>query len=209
MGVDWNNVLDAGTRGVLERQALLPFLRRQRWMVPAAREIRQARFADWAALRAGSIRRSSPSSDVEYVDGTSESCLVPLALVDGEAADAVLRQTPGVRARADHRRAQRRDRRRHDACGTRERLCARGRAADARSRPGTAPCAACQNHPATRPDEARAQAVPPHRAIAKPRVRDRPIPDQPRLHAHPAAGRRARIRPARSAARDARGRAGA
>ena len=39
MGVDWNNVLDAGTRGVLERQALLPFLRRQRWMVPAAREI--------------------------------------------------------------------------------------------------------------------------------------------------------------------------
>ena len=35
MGVDWNNLLDAGTRAVLERQALLPFLRRQRWMVPA------------------------------------------------------------------------------------------------------------------------------------------------------------------------------
>jgi hypothetical protein len=30
MGVDWRIVLDAGTRGVLERQALQPFLRRQR-----------------------------------------------------------------------------------------------------------------------------------------------------------------------------------
>src|SRR3954454_12454508 len=95
MGVDWNNVLDAGTRAVLERQALLPFLRRQRWMVPAAREIRQARFADWAALQTGSHPSFLAIVGVDYVDGGSESCLVPLALVTGEAADAVMRQTPG------------------------------------------------------------------------------------------------------------------
>src|SRR4051812_5574758 len=95
MGVDWNNVLDAGTRGVLERQALLPFLRRQRWMVPAAREIRQARFADWSALDTGAHPSFLAIVGVDYVDGTSESCLVPLALVAGEAADAVMRQTPG------------------------------------------------------------------------------------------------------------------
>src|SRR5258707_683931 len=53
MGVDWNNVLDAGTRGGIERQALLPFLRRQRWMVPAARENRPGRVADWSPLRSG------------------------------------------------------------------------------------------------------------------------------------------------------------
>jgi maltose alpha-D-glucosyltransferase / alpha-amylase len=94
MGVDWNNVLDAGTRGVLERHALVPFLRRQRWMVPAAREIRQARFADWSPLRGGATPSFFTVVTVDYADGGAESCLVPLALVDGDPADAALRQTP-------------------------------------------------------------------------------------------------------------------
>jgi maltose alpha-D-glucosyltransferase/alpha-amylase len=95
MGVDWNNVLDAGTRGVLERQALLPFLRRQQWMVPAAREIRQARFADWAPLRAGAHPSYLAIVAVEYADGGRASGLVPLALVDGDTATTLLRQSPG------------------------------------------------------------------------------------------------------------------
>jgi len=95
MGVDWNNVLDAGTRGVIERQALLPFLRRQRWMVPAAREIRQARFADWSPLRNGASPSFMAVVAVDYVDGSSESCLLPLALIDGDKADAALKQSPG------------------------------------------------------------------------------------------------------------------
>jgi maltose alpha-D-glucosyltransferase / alpha-amylase len=94
VGVDWNNVLDAGTRGVLERHALVPFLRRQRWMVPAAREIRLARFADWSPLRGGATPSFFTVVTVEYADGGAESCLVPLALVDGDLADAALRQTP-------------------------------------------------------------------------------------------------------------------
>jgi maltose alpha-D-glucosyltransferase/alpha-amylase len=94
MGVDWNNVLDAGTRGVIERQALLPFLRRQRWMVPAAREIRQARFADWSPLRNGASPSFMAVVAVDYVDGSSESCLLPLALVDGDKADAARKQSP-------------------------------------------------------------------------------------------------------------------
>jgi maltose alpha-D-glucosyltransferase/alpha-amylase len=95
MGVDWSNVLDAGTRGVLERQALLPFLRRQRWMVPAAREIRRAQFADWSVLRGGATPSFLAVIVVEYADGGSEDCLLPLALVDGDAAETALRQTPG------------------------------------------------------------------------------------------------------------------
>jgi maltose alpha-D-glucosyltransferase / alpha-amylase len=95
MGVDWNNVLDAGTRGVIERQALLPFLRRQRWMVPATREIRQARFADWSPLRSGARPSFMAVVAVDYVDGGSESCLLPLALVDGDKADAAIKQSPG------------------------------------------------------------------------------------------------------------------
>ena len=53
VGVDWQNVLDGGTRAVLERQALRPFLQRQRWFASKSREIRQARFTDWAPLRKG------------------------------------------------------------------------------------------------------------------------------------------------------------
>jgi maltose alpha-D-glucosyltransferase/alpha-amylase len=94
MGVDWTNMLEGGTRGVLERQALVPFLRRQRWMVPAAREIRQARFADWTPLRAGDRPAFLTIVNVEYVDGASESCVLPLALVGGDAAAAALKQTP-------------------------------------------------------------------------------------------------------------------
>ena len=94
MGVDWNNVLDAGTREVLERDALLPFLRRQPWMVPAAREIRQARFTDWAPLTAGAHPSFLAIVAVEYADGDRESCLLPLALVGREAADAALIQSP-------------------------------------------------------------------------------------------------------------------
>src|SRR5207237_8037888 len=94
MGVDWTNMLDAGTRSVLERQALVPFLRRQRWMVPAAREIRVARFADWTPLRAGDRPAFLTIVHVEYVDGSSEHCVLPLALADGDAAAATLKQTP-------------------------------------------------------------------------------------------------------------------
>ena len=94
MGVDWTNVLDGGTREVLERQALLPFLRRQRWMVPAARAIRQARFADWSPLAAGAHPSFLAIVAVEYADGGRESCLLPLALVGREAADAALQQSP-------------------------------------------------------------------------------------------------------------------
>jgi maltose alpha-D-glucosyltransferase/alpha-amylase len=95
MGADWNNLLDGGTRGVLERQALLPFLRRQRWMVPAAREIRQARVADWSPIAAGAHPSFLAIVAVEYADGDSQSCLLPLALVDGDAAAATLAQAPG------------------------------------------------------------------------------------------------------------------
>jgi maltose alpha-D-glucosyltransferase/alpha-amylase len=94
MGVDWNNLLDAGTRAVLERQALLPFLRRQRWMVPA-REIRQARFADWAPLHNGQHPAFLAVVTVDYVDGESESCLLTVALIDREAAETALKQAPG------------------------------------------------------------------------------------------------------------------
>ena len=94
MAVDWNNVLDAGTREVIERHALLPFLRRQPWLVPAAREIRQARFADWSMLRGGTTPALLAFVTVEYADEGTEICLLPLALVDADRAAAVLKDAP-------------------------------------------------------------------------------------------------------------------
>src|SRR5262249_41556093 len=47
VGVDWQNVLDASTRAVLEKQALASFLQRQRWFAAKSRAIKQARFTDW------------------------------------------------------------------------------------------------------------------------------------------------------------------
>ena len=96
VGVDWQNVLDAGTRAVLERQALRPFLARQRWFAAKSREIKQARFTDWAPLRTGAAPAFLAIVSVEYADGWRESYFMPLSLLAGEAADAALKANPGA-----------------------------------------------------------------------------------------------------------------
>jgi trehalose synthase-fused probable maltokinase len=96
VGVDWRNVLADGTRLVLERQALRAFLQRQRWFSSKAREIRHARFTDWTALTDDADPAFLTIVSVEYADGWSESYLVPLALMSGEAAERALKQSPST-----------------------------------------------------------------------------------------------------------------
>jgi maltose alpha-D-glucosyltransferase/alpha-amylase len=96
VGVDWQNVLDSGTRVVLERQALRPFLSRQRWFASKSREIRQARFTDWAPLRNGAAPAFLAVVSVEYADGWTESYFTPLSLLTGDAADAALKSNPAA-----------------------------------------------------------------------------------------------------------------
>lgn len=93
-GVDWETVLSGGTRVVLERQALRPFLRRQRWFASKSREIRQARITDWAGIRHGAHPAFLAIVSVEYTDGWTESYFVPLTLLSGAAAEQALKQTP-------------------------------------------------------------------------------------------------------------------
>ena len=100
VGVDWEGFLSTGTRGTLERHALIPFLKRQRWFASKAREIKQARFTDWATIRTGSTPAFIALVSVGYADGWSEDYLLPLAAVSGEAADrAVKEHTSSVVAR--------------------------------------------------------------------------------------------------------------
>jgi len=96
VGVDWQNVLDSGTRVVLERQALAPFLQRQRWFGSKSRQIRQARFSDWVAIRSGSHPAFLAVASLDYADGWTDSYFVPLALVSGEAAERALKQSPAT-----------------------------------------------------------------------------------------------------------------
>jgi maltose alpha-D-glucosyltransferase/alpha-amylase len=96
VGVDWDNVLDAATRLVLERQALAPFLQRQRWFGSKSRELRQARFSDWTRIRSGTNPAFVATASVSYADGWTETYLVPLALVSGDQDRAISADHPGA-----------------------------------------------------------------------------------------------------------------
>ena len=95
VGVDWTNILDGGTRAILERQALRAFLLRQHWFDSTSREIRRVSFSDWTGIRSGASPAFLSIVSVEYTDGWTDSYLVPLALMAGDAAEAALKSTPG------------------------------------------------------------------------------------------------------------------
>jgi maltose alpha-D-glucosyltransferase / alpha-amylase len=94
VGVNWEGVLSTGTRGTLERHALIPFLKRQRWFASKSREIRHARFSDWTTIRTGSTPAFIALVSVAYADGWTEDYLVPLAAMSGEAADRAIKDHP-------------------------------------------------------------------------------------------------------------------
>jgi maltose alpha-D-glucosyltransferase/alpha-amylase len=96
VGVDWEGLLDAATRGVIEKQALRAFLQRQRWFGAKARQIRQAHFSDWTAIRKGAHPAFLTIVAVEYADGVNEAYSVPLTMLAGESADRALREAPAT-----------------------------------------------------------------------------------------------------------------
>jgi maltose alpha-D-glucosyltransferase / alpha-amylase len=94
MGVEWQNVLDAATRGILERQALAPFLERQRWFASKARTISTVRFSDWTPIRKGAAPAFLAIVSADYTDGWTDSYFVPLALLESEAAAQAVKSSP-------------------------------------------------------------------------------------------------------------------
>ncbi|MBI4485196.1 MAG: putative maltokinase, partial [Acidobacteria bacterium] len=96
VGVDWEGLFDAATRGIIEKQALRPFLRRQRWFAAKSRDVRQARVGDWTLLRTGTNPAFLTIVALEYADGGNESYVVPLTLLADAAADRALKETPAA-----------------------------------------------------------------------------------------------------------------
>jgi maltose alpha-D-glucosyltransferase/alpha-amylase len=95
IGPDWRNLLDSHMRTVIERHALVAFLRRQPY-ASATHDVVRARFADWVSLGAGGNPEFVSIVTVESVDGSRDTCLVPLAFVSGDAATRMVKETPGV-----------------------------------------------------------------------------------------------------------------
>jgi maltose alpha-D-glucosyltransferase/alpha-amylase len=96
MGVAWDTLLDGNVRTLIEREALLPFLLRQRWYGGKARTARAARFLDWGALKRGTDPVFLTIVEVDYEDGGRERYFVPLAMAAGADADAILASAPHV-----------------------------------------------------------------------------------------------------------------
>jgi maltose alpha-D-glucosyltransferase/alpha-amylase len=96
LGVNWESVFDSAARQVIERQALVSFLVRQRWYASKTRRIRDARFGDWVMLRGGASPAFLTIVTATFSDGPPDSYLLPVALVVGESATRALADTPGA-----------------------------------------------------------------------------------------------------------------
>ena len=90
MGVAWDTLLDGNVRMLLEREALVPFLLRQRWFGGKARHVRAARFVDWGVLRRGHHPKFLTVVEVEYQDGSRERYFVPLTVASDGQVDQIL-----------------------------------------------------------------------------------------------------------------------
>jgi maltose alpha-D-glucosyltransferase/alpha-amylase len=91
-GVVWDSLLDGAIRTLIEREALVPFLQRQRWFGGKAKVIASARISDWTVLRRGAHPAFLALVDVAYRDGTRDRYSLPLAMSTGQDAEAIEQQ---------------------------------------------------------------------------------------------------------------------
>jgi maltose alpha-D-glucosyltransferase/alpha-amylase len=95
LGPDWPRTLSGGTRQLLERDYLAPFLRRQSWFQRAG-DIAGVRFVDWGLVRDGEEPRFITILDVALAGGQVHRYVVPLTILSGERADEMARDRPDV-----------------------------------------------------------------------------------------------------------------
>jgi len=95
-GVVWDSVLDGSMREIIEKQALVPFLERQRWFGGKARGLARARFADWTTLRRGAHPAFLTIVEAQYADGGRERYVLPLAMSSEHEAGAIEAHHPSV-----------------------------------------------------------------------------------------------------------------
>jgi maltose alpha-D-glucosyltransferase / alpha-amylase len=94
MGVAWDTLLDGNVRTLIEREALAPFLQRQRWYGGKSRPLKAVRFVDWGVLRKGTHPIFLTIVQADYQDGGREHFFVPLSVVTSAEADLIQASTP-------------------------------------------------------------------------------------------------------------------
>ena len=95
MGVSWETLLEGNVRTLIEREALAPFLLRQRWFAGKARQLQSARFVDWGLLRRGDYPMFLTIVEVEYKDGR-ERYVIPLTILSNDSATRLMTDTPSA-----------------------------------------------------------------------------------------------------------------
>ena len=93
-GADWTSLLDGEARRQLEREALLPFLARQRWFAGKARRPARAGLADWGLLSSGDEPAFLCLVDVDFADGGRHRYFLPVAAGAEPAASRIERERP-------------------------------------------------------------------------------------------------------------------
>jgi maltose alpha-D-glucosyltransferase/alpha-amylase len=88
-GVVWDALLDGSMRMIVEKQALVPFLQRQRWFAGKARAIKGARVLDWTTVRRGAHPAFLAIVAVDHADGGTDRYTLPLAMTSGADAEAI------------------------------------------------------------------------------------------------------------------------
>jgi maltose alpha-D-glucosyltransferase/alpha-amylase len=92
MGAAWDTLLEGNVRGLMERDLLPDYVRRQRWFGGKARQLSRVRFADWGLIRRTPSPVFATILQAEYLDGGREHYFLPLAMSHGAEAHAVERQ---------------------------------------------------------------------------------------------------------------------
>jgi maltose alpha-D-glucosyltransferase/alpha-amylase len=95
-GVVWESLLDGAFRSLIERQALVPYLQRQRWFGGKARPVSAARIADWATIRRGAHPAFLAIVDVQHRAGAAARYVLPLAMSSGHEAEIIERDHPAI-----------------------------------------------------------------------------------------------------------------
>jgi maltose alpha-D-glucosyltransferase/alpha-amylase len=93
LGKAWEAVLDTASHEILERDYLPVHLATRRWFAAKARTLRSVRIRDYVRLRSGPEPVFVLLVDVHF-DAGSETYVMPVAFLDGKAADDLMRESP-------------------------------------------------------------------------------------------------------------------
>jgi len=90
LGGGWETLMEGRERAILERSVLPAYIRRQRWFGAKSRTLETVSIRDWISLPTDGLPLVIVHVRTYDSDGNYETYQVPLAVVDGAAAEAVL-----------------------------------------------------------------------------------------------------------------------